>query len=500
MKRFFPTFLFGLSLFSLVSIAIVLSCSRENSAEKSFDQNPAYNYVSELRGVWLHGAMENWDSTMAALKDAGFNAIFPNMNSGGAALYPSEFLPMTSEKDELALCIEAAHNHGIEVHAWRVNWYMMGCPDSFSQAMEKAGRIQYAYNGKRGWELDWELDRDWLCPSHPDNRKLELDTMLEFVKKYDVDGVHFDYMRYGREEMCYCRGCKENFEKETGLKISRWPDDVWKGGKYREFYLDWRRQLMISSARQIARAVHTYDPYVCVSLAARPWTQHAYESDAQVWWEWANEGILDFICPMNYTTDPDKFVSIMKEGLPLLKGVIPYYSGIGMYVMKEYPPFKKNVELGRELGHDGFVAFEINSLLPVLKEFKTDLTKDMALLPHRAPETHFILEPGKGETEEGFLIFAPGEKVKFKVDVMFRAKLREGISRIKGDIVIQTVRGKIVEKIKALDLDQASITEVSVTCAKPGRYRLAFYGTMTLSTGEEKPFITTSFPFEISSS
>ncbi|HUU29026.1 MAG TPA: family 10 glycosylhydrolase, partial [archaeon] len=320
MKRYFYRLLLCFSVFPLGLIPLVSGCSTQKSA----GQNSAYNFVAEGRGTWIGRAKgANWDSTMAALKDAGYNMVFPNMCTGGAALYPSEFLPMISERDELALCIEAAHKYGIEVHVWRINWYMSACPDSFTQAMEKAGRIQYAYNGKRGYELEWELNRDWLCPSNPDNRKLEFDTMLELVKKYDVDGVHFDYMRFGREELCYCQGCRENFEKETGLKISKWPDDVWKDGKYREVYLDWRRQLIGSSAREIARAVHTYDPYVCVSLAARPWTEHAYNSDGQVWWEWANEGILDFICPMNYTTEQDRFVSIMKEGLPLLKGVIP---------------------------------------------------------------------------------------------------------------------------------------------------------------------------------
>lgn len=492
--------LYPLILILLVSIPLVSSCS----IKKSASQNPAYNYVAEGRGTWVSSARGvNWDSTMAALEDAGYNMIFPNLCTGGAAFYKSEFLPMVGERDELALCIEAAHKYGIEVHVWRINWFMMGCPDSFTTRMEKEGRIQYSYDGKRNPEVTarhgYSQNRDWLCPSHPENRKLELEVMLEQVRNYDVDGVHFDYMRYGWSDMCYCDGCRERFAEESGLDMSNWPKDFIEGGRYWEAYLDWRRHLIHSSAREIAHAVHTYDPYVCVSLAARGGSQYTIDSDAQVWWEWIREGILDFVCPMNYTTEPDRFVALMKSHLPRVRGRIPYYSGVGMYRMKAYTPLKETVELGRGLGQDGFLTFQMRSLLPVLPESKAELTKQPALLPHRAPEIRFILEPSGRESEEGFAIYAPGDQVKFKASVMFKGKLKAGISRIRGDIVMQKITGETAARIQTLDLNKSSIRELSVACALPGRYRLAFYGTMTLSTGEEKPFIARSFPFEVGS-
>ena len=49
--------------------------------------------------------------------------VMPNMLSSGSAYYPSEFVPMSGEEDELAKCIEAAHRHGIEVHVWKGGKY-----------------------------------------------------------------------------------------------------------------------------------------------------------------------------------------------------------------------------------------------------------------------------------------------------------------------------------------------------------------------------------------
>lgn len=496
---------YAVSLSLCLCLVILLS---NGSCEKFAGEkgsNPAFSYVAEGRGTWIgRRTGVNWDSTMAALKAAGFNMVFPNMCTGGAANYPSELLPMTSERDELKLCIEAAHKYGIEVHVWRINWYMSGCPDSFTVEMEKAGRIQYSWDGKRNpqvmREQGYRQDRDWLCPSHPENRKLEFDAMLELVQKYDVDGVHFDYMRYGTDQMCYCSVCKERFEEETGLNISNWPADVWKEGKYREIYLDWRRNLIHSSAREIARAVHTSDSYVCVSLAARTGVEWAYYSDAQVWWAWISEGILDFVCPMNYTTEPDRFAERMKSHLPLVKGAVPYYSGMGIYQMKAFAPFKEIVEIGRGLGQDGFVTFELRALLPELEKIGAELTELPALLPHRAPEIRFILEKAERETEEGFPVFSAAAPVECKVNVMFKGKLREGIRRIKGDIILQTAGGETINRIQPLNLEKSSIVKLSARCEKQGRFRIAFYGTMTLSSGEVKPFISKSFPFEISPS
>ena len=236
------------------------------------------------------------------------------MQTAGNASYPSQVLPSRGGRDELALCLEAAHKYGIEVHVWRINWYTSGAPDSFSRAMREAGRTQVSSDGKDVGQVMVDLGyyrmKDWLCPSQALNRKLERDAMLELVERYPVDGVHFDYMRYADEKLCYCDSCKINFAAESGMQdmLSGWPADFAVGGKYHEIYQDWRRSLIHSLAREIARDVHLYDPYVIVSLAARNSISWAAVSDAQEWWKWVDEGILDILCPMDYHTKPDEFV------------------------------------------------------------------------------------------------------------------------------------------------------------------------------------------------
>ncbi|MCE5269682.1 family 10 glycosylhydrolase [bacterium] len=458
----------------------------------------------EARAAWIGSPRGmNWDSTMAALEAAGFNMVFPCMQSAGQALYPSTVLPMRSQRDELALCLEAAHKHGIEVHVWRIDWFTTGATKAHRDSLRAAGRVQVSSAGKSVSQVmdeqGWGKMEDWLCPSQAANRKLEHDAMLELAERYPVDGVHFDYMRYADESLCYCDSCKANFAAETGMQeqMSGWPADFAKGGKYHEIYQNWRRKLIHSLAREIALDIHRRDPYVCVSLAARPSIDWASLSDAQQWWKWVDEGILDFICPMDYDTKPENFVKAITPQLDLIRGVAPFYTGLGMYEFKGFEDLQTMVRLGRERGQDGFVAFEIESLLKVLDQAGKSLTQGKAIFPHRAPETRFHLAEPSRRTAEGFPVYSPGQNIDFETVVMLRAKLREGVSRVSGDLLLEKVTGEALSTLGSLDLDRAVVHKAGLTAPAPGRYRLALAGQMTLSTGEKKPFVARSFPFQV---
>jgi hypothetical protein len=349
-------------------------------------------------------------------------------------------------------------------------------------------------------ELGWNQKYDWLCPSHPKNRELEKNLMMELVRKYDVDGVHFDYMRYPYEPLCYCETCQRKFTEETDLVLDNWPDDVWNGGKFREIYLDWRRELITTSAREIATAIHNFDPYVCVSLAARSGLEHAYHSDAQVWWEWDDEGILDFVCPMNYSEKPSEYMQSIREHFPLVEGSIPYYGGIGLFRMKNHQSLMDAIQGGRELGQDGFVIFSyewggLREMLDTIADFLQH--RDYTLLPHRAPKVRFYLQDAVAYSEEGFPVYPDDSEISSEVMVMMQAKLREGISRIYGDLKIQDMKGKIVEDVKSIDLTRSERIHCSFHPGNPGRYRLMLSGYMELSNEQIRPFVTKSFPFEI---
>lgn len=310
-----------------------------------------------FKAFWCHSAFGiqgmDWDEAIRALAENGFNAIIPNMLWAGCAYYPSEILPQAkevSEKgDQIAKCLEACRKHGIQIHIWKVNWNLgWNAPKDFVDKLRGEGRLQVDRFGK---------EVNWLCPSHPENFKLELDSLLEVVRKYDVDGIHFDYIRYPDQNSCYCQGCKERFEQAMGIKVEKWPEDV-ISGPYKEDFAIWRREQITRLVRAVSEEARRIKPGIKISAAVFGDYPSCKETVGQDWKEWIDKGYLDFVCPMDYTSDNAYFERLVRNQVEIVGKRIPIYPGIGASA-PGLPPEQVifQAQMALDLGADGFVIF-----------------------------------------------------------------------------------------------------------------------------------------------
>ncbi len=191
-------------------------------------QRPLRN---EFRAFWCHSAFGvqgmDWDEAIRRLTDNGFTAVIPNMLWGGAGFYQSKVLPVAPEVaergDQIAQCVAACRKYGIQIHVWKVNWNLgHAAPKEFIEKMRQEGRLQADARSK---------EERWLCPSNLQNQALEIASMVEVARDYDVDGIHLDYIRYPDGEHCFCAGCRERFEKNLGQPVASWPKDVLPSGQ-----------------------------------------------------------------------------------------------------------------------------------------------------------------------------------------------------------------------------------------------------------------------------
>ncbi len=323
----------------------------------------------EFRAIWEHHATGpypgNWAAGAAVVATNQFNAIFPNMLWGGLAHYNSAYLPHSDEfaryGDQISACVTAAHARGLEVHVWKVNWNLLGAPQSFINTMRAANRTQVSSTGE---------PIDWLCPSHPDNLALETDSMLEVVRNYDVDGIHFDYIRYPNGDYCYCTGCRARFQSQTGRTVTNWPADVLAAGSLRNAFLDWRRAQITHLVEVVYAGTKALKPGVKVSAAVFPDAVSAYDGVGQDWRRWVTNGILDFACPMDYTTGLSSFTNLVAQQLGYVGGRVPVYPGIGAFVL-ETDGTLAQVQATRAAHTQGFILFELSlesagTLLPAV--------------------------------------------------------------------------------------------------------------------------------------
>ncbi|MDO4569942.1 MAG: family 10 glycosylhydrolase [Planctomycetia bacterium] len=314
-----------------------------------------------FRGWWNHNGLGaykgDWARTARELKAAGFTAVFPNMLWAGEALYPSDLIPTGKSfeewGDQLKACVEACRKEGLEVHVWKVNFRLQShCAPAFLEKMRREGRLQKNAQGEEVL---------WLCPSHPDNFDLEWRSMLEIAQKYDVDGVHFDYIRYENGARCFCEGCRARFEEETGIRVENWPQDVMsrKNPKLEEKFLKWRAEQITRIVRKTHEEIKKFNPKVKVSAAVFQSYPSCYHNVGQNWSQWAHEGIVDFLCPMNYSQHTGTFAQLTQHQQTLVPPKFPLYPGIGEWRLTPDGTMDQ-IQKADALGCEGFMIFDLS--------------------------------------------------------------------------------------------------------------------------------------------
>jgi uncharacterized lipoprotein YddW (UPF0748 family) len=327
----------------------------------------------EFRAFWCHNAFGvpgiDWDEAVRRLADNGFTAILPNMLWGGVAFYASKVLPVAaqvaSRGDQIAQCLAACRKHGLQIHVWKVNWNLgQAAPKELVDKLRAEGRLQASSSGK---------EERWLCPSHPGNQALEIESMVEVARNYDVDGIHFDYIRYPDADHCFCAGCRERFAGQTGLKVQNWPKDVLAEGSHRQAWLDWRRSNITSVVKAVSEKARAIRPKLKISAAV--FSNWAADRDGvgQDWKLWCEKGYLDFVCPMDYTSSNGNFENMIVRQVRWANGT-PCYPGIGVSASSSHFGVDRVIEqinLTRRYNNRGFVIFnygaaESQELLPLL--------------------------------------------------------------------------------------------------------------------------------------
>ncbi|TVS19164.1 MAG: hypothetical protein EA424_09270 [Planctomycetaceae bacterium] len=441
----------------------------------------------EFRAVWNHsgtGDLASWDDAMRALSEAGFNAVVPNMWWGGVAHYASDLLPRSAtfrEKgDQIAQAVEAGKRYGIEVHPWKVNYRLGNTTREFTRQMRQAGRLQRKVNGEV---------TEWLCPSHPENQQLEIDTMVEVARNYDVDGVHFDYIRYPGEDSCYCDGCRERFEADLGQTVQDWPNDCYRGD-LADAFRDWRCEQINTVVRETARQVRAIKPHVKISAAVFSGYPGTKRSIGQDWVHWCREGWLDFVCPMNYTTIDSSFQSMTAGQMGHLQGAVPLVTGIGHWRISDEQAIGQ-AEISRQSGSDGFILFNMGAVLGQrgLPKFGQAMTSTPASPPHNGPVIRFH----SSVDDDQPVSVVPGQAMTLEVSMVGLGEHRRPATAVQGRLQVEDPYGQVLSVL--MDLPEVG-ESVSLTIPRQsGTFRVGAMGELTFDDGSTQRFLVRSRPY-----
>lgn len=355
--------------------------------EQPGGETPAGTPDGEYRAMWVsYLEWENFDFSSADTFKAGADAMMQNcvelgMNTVIAqvrpfadALYKSDYFPWSHlcagaqgqdpGFDPLALLVESAHAHGLQLEAW-LNPYRVRL-NATHPAGELAGdnpavlHPEWAKTAGEGLYLD---------PSNAEAQQWIVDGVLEIVKNYPVDGVHFDDYFYPTTDPAF--DAEEYVAQGGGLGLD-----------------EWRRQNVNDLVRAVYAAIKAEKPAVRFGVSPQGNMDNNYNgqySDVALWM--STPGYVDYVLPQlywgyGYTTAGGStrygFENITAEWAALERAPsVALYFGLGAYRIGDgdggnYDHAQDQWQTGRNLadmvitgrgaGADGYVLYRYDFL------------------------------------------------------------------------------------------------------------------------------------------
>ncbi|MDR3611444.1 MAG: family 10 glycosylhydrolase [Ignavibacteriaceae bacterium] len=274
----------------------------------------------ELRGIWI-ATVENidWPSgkdltseeqkkefidIIDHLKKDKFNAVFVQVRASCDAFYESAIEPwsewLTGKQgrspapfyDPLKFIIDESHKRGIELHVWF---------NPFRSVMNiNLNNICAEHVSRKHPEWNIEYGKlKWLNPGIPEVRDYVLKVIMDVVRRYEIDGVHFDDYFYP-----YPVNGRKFHDERTFARYSRGiknPDD-------------WRRDNINRFVKSAADSIRKVKPGVKFGISPFGiWKNRSDDplgsktegtesfsttySDSR---KWLQEGWVDYLAPQLY--------------------------------------------------------------------------------------------------------------------------------------------------------------------------------------------------------
>lgn len=327
---------------------------------------------AEVRGAWITSwspgffTKQEVDETIAAAEKAGINLLLPEVRKCADAYYNSHIEPrgpeIAPDFDPLAYMIEQAHARGMQVHAWLVIyrvWAGKNEPTDPNNIVLKHPdwiNLNSAGSNRAGEGI-------YLDPGVPEVREYLVSVVEDIVKHYNVDGIHYDYIRYPGKDWGYSERALSRYYAETGeTKKPESDNPRWQ---------QWRRDQVTELVKMIREKVRSINPNVAISASTIPWGNcpvdwteaSPYTTVYQDWKRWMEQGLLDANVPMNYRTEsnPDaaKSYRVWLDGFKRWSGGGTVWVGMDAN-QNSAENILKQAEAARLAGHQGFVLFSFN--------------------------------------------------------------------------------------------------------------------------------------------
>ena len=354
--------------------------------------------VSETRGLWVvRSTLVHPDSVRAMVAraaDAGFNTLLVQVRGRGDAYYSGGIEPRADgiqnqpDFDPLALTVREAHARGIEVHAW-MNVHLISSASVISRdpkhlvnarpellaVPQGLARELYDVDPRSARYFQRlvahaladraNIEGLFSSPSAPEVKEQVYTVATDLVERYEIDGIHLDYMRYPSAAFDYSRGALDRFriwidgriteDRRTELTSASERNPLAFVEAFPEPWADFRRSHITDLVERIYVGVKRRRPEVLVSAAVFPDAQESFLHRYQDWEEWLRRGIVDVVAPMAYNPDDELFDEAISHAAEV-GGPERVWAGVGAY-LTTYEGTLRKIDITQRIGVRGFLLF-----------------------------------------------------------------------------------------------------------------------------------------------
>jgi uncharacterized lipoprotein YddW (UPF0748 family) len=268
---------------------------------------------AEFRAFWVDAWGSGFESPTATttmldyIQSCNCNAVIVEMRKRADAYYTSTYEPTATNVtpdpgyDSLADIVTKAHARGMEVHAWMVvnrAWTGTTAPPHTSPDHVFNTHPEWFSETDAGGTYD-SVNDTWLDPGVPAVEDHYKNVFMQMVQNYNIDGICLDYIRYPGTNWGYNATAVSRYDAEYSTIGNPSAGDLrWS---------NWRRDQVTNIVKRIYLEAKTIKPSLKVGAAVWNTAGSGYSGYFQDWDSWMSGHILDYACPMNYTSDNAQF-------------------------------------------------------------------------------------------------------------------------------------------------------------------------------------------------
>lgn len=340
-----------------------------------------------MRAIWVtrfdYKSAADVTQIIANCADAGFNTVLFQVRGNGTAFYDSACEPWADELggddpgfDPLKLACRSAHARGLQLHAW-VNvmpaWRGEQPPSNPEQLYNKHPEwFWYDQQGERQALSSFYVS---LNPCLPEVRAYLVDVFRDLVAKYDLDGLHMDYIRFPNEPPATPKGSGLDYPRDARTLALYCADTGLTPDADAAAWNQWRTDQVTELVADIHQMMRRTKPRAVLSAAVGSVSKRArhHFQDAR---GWIDRDIIDLVILMNYTDSPETFGQRLEPWL-VDAPAVPVVPGLwfgrhkGKPIEEAVAAVRSQIEIALE-SHGHFCVFAYSSLFDSVDQ---ELTK-----------------------------------------------------------------------------------------------------------------------------